>query len=427
MIEKLVINGGPKAVPDGFIKPWPWIAEEDKKAVLDVLSRDLSHDDSYPIPELQEEWANYVGVKHSLATNSGTSALHMAVAAAGVGSGDEVIVPAYTFLASASCVLHHNGVPVFVDVNPDTYNIDPSKIKERISEKTKAIVAVHIHGLPADMDEVNAIAEEYGLVVIEDACQAHGAEYKGKKVGSIGDMAAFSLNRSKNLQALEGGLFATDSDEYLERAEMIRQFGEIILPGKVREYNAYEMGWMYRTNEITAALARSQLRRLDEFNAVRIRNCEYLSRRLAKTEGVEPPYVPGDRKHVYWFYPIKFKPADLDVEVHPRKFRMAMEKALSAEGIPIGQWQRMPVPAQTLFKLREGYGRGCPWSCQYARKGIEYKAEDYPQTLSMLDETTFVRGFTPPNGLELMDCFIQAFEKVISNLESVIEIARSMD
>ncbi|MDH5795090.1 MAG: DegT/DnrJ/EryC1/StrS family aminotransferase [Candidatus Bathyarchaeota archaeon] len=427
MVEELAINGGPKAVPEGLIKPWPWITEEDKKVVLDVLSRDLSHDDSYPIPELQEDWAKYLGVRHCLVTNSGTSALHMAVAAAGVGSGDEVIAPAYTFLASASCVLHHNGIPVFVDVDPDTYNIDPDKIEEKISKKTKAIVAVHIHGLPADMDGVNAIAKQYGLVVIEDACQAHGAEYKRRKVGSIGDMAAFSLNRSKNLQALEGGLFATDSDEYLERAEMIRQFGEIILPGKAREYNAYEMGWMYRTNEITAALARSQLRRLDELNAVRIRNCEYLSSHLAKIEGVEPPFVPGDRKHVYWFYPIKFKPADLDVEVHPRKFRMAMEKALSAEGIPIGQWQRMPVPAQTLFKLKEGYGRGCPWSCQYARKGIEYKAEDYPQTLSMLDETTFVRGFTPPNGLELMDCFVQAFEKVIGNLESVIEIARSLD
>jgi len=207
---------------------------------------------------------------------------------------------------------------------------------------------------------------------------------------------------------------------------MIRQFGEIILPGKPREYNAYEMGWMYRTNEITAALARSQLKRLDEFNALRIGNCEYLSRHLAKIDGVEPPYVPPDRKHVYWLYPIRFKPTDLGLNVHPRKFRAAMEKALNAEGVPIGQWQRMPVPAQTLFGFKEGYGKGCPWSCQYARKAIEYRAEDYPETLKMLDEVTFLRGFMPPNGLELMDYYIEAFEKVFGNLNSITKIANSI-
>jgi len=423
MVEKLAIDGGSKTVPEELIKPWPWITEEDKKAVLEVLDRNLREDDSYPVAELQSEWAKYVGVKHCLVTNSGTSALHMAVAAAGVGPGDEVITSAYTFLASASCILHHNGIPIFVDIDPRTFNIDPDKIEDKITEKTKAIVAVHIQGLPADMDEIMFIAEKHGLVVIEDACQAHGAEYKGKKVGSLGHMAGFSLNRSKNLQALEGGLFVTDTDEYLERAEMIRQFGEIILPGKPREYNAYEMGWMYRTNEITAALARSQLKRLDEFNALRIGNCEYLSRHLAKIDGVEPPYVPPDRKHVYWLYPIRFKPTDLELDVHPRKFRAATEKALNAEGVPIGQWQRMPVPAQTLFRFKEGYGKGCPWSCQYARKGIEYKAEDYPETLKMLDEVTFLRGFMPPNGLELMDYYIEAFEKVFGNLSSITKIA----
>jgi len=426
MVEKLAINGGSKTVPDGLIKPWPWITEDDKKAILEVLNRDLSRDDSYPVAELCNEWAQYIGVKHCLFTNSGTSALHMSVAAAGVGPGDEVITSAYTFLASASCVLHHNGIPIFVDIDPRTFNIDPNKIEEKITEKTKAIIAVHIQGLPADMDEIMTIAKKHDLIVIEDACQAHGAEYKGKKVGSLGHMAGFSLNRSKNLQALEGGLFVTDSDEFLERAEMIRQFGEIILPDRPREYNAYEMGWMYRGNEITAALARSQLKRLDEYNAARIKNCEYLTNHLSKIDGVEPPYVPPDRKHVYWMYPIRFKPDELDLDIHPRKFRLALEKALNAEGVPIGQWQRMPVPAQTLFKLKEGYGRGCPWSCQYARKGIEYRAEDYPETLKMLDEVTFLRGFTPPNGIELMDYYIGAFEKVFDNLDSIIEIAKSI-
>jgi len=426
LVKKLAIEGGKRTVPEGSVKPWPVITDEDKKAVLEVLGMDLSQDDGYPVAELQKEWAQYVGVEHCLVTNSGTSALHMAVAAAGVGSGDEAITSAYTFLASASCVLHHNGIPIFVDIDPRTFNIDPEKIEERITEKTKAIIAVHIQGLPADMDEINAIAKKHNLAVIEDACQAHGAEYKGKKVGALGDMAGFSLNRSKNLQALEGGLFVTDNDDYLDRAEMIRQFGEIISRGKPREYNAYEMGWMYRTHEITAALARSQLKRLDQLNALRIKNCEYLSRRLAKIDGVEPPYAPPDRKHVYWLYPVRFKPNDLDLDINPRKFRMSVEKALNAEGVPIGQWQRMPVPAQTLFRLKEGYGKGCPWNCKFARKGIEYRAEDYPETLKMLDEVTFVRGFMPPNGLELIDYYIEAFEKVFSNLDPVMRIAESI-
>lgn len=433
MVEKLALDGGPKTIPEGFLKPWPWITEEDKRAVLDVLGQDLSEDDSYPVAEFQKEWAEYVGVKHCLVTNSGTSALHMSVAAAGVGPGDEVITAAYTFLASASCVLHHNGIPIFVDIEPRTFNIDPEKIEEKITDRTKGIVAVHIQGLPADMDEVMGIARKHDLVVIEDACQAHGAEYKGKKVGSLGHMAGFSLNRSKNLQALEGGVFVTDNDDFLERASMIRQFGEVIMRKKPREYNAYEMGWMYRSNEITVALARSQLKRLDQLNALRIKNCEYLSRHLAKIDGVEPPYVPPDRKHVYWMYPLRFRAGDAGVDIQPRKFRLALESALKAEGLPIGQWQRIPVPAQSLFQFKEGYGKGCPWACPFYTSRVEpmysiveYGGYDYPETLKMLDEVTFLRGIAPPNGLELMDYYIQAFEKVFGNLESIKEIAKTV-
>lgn len=165
--------------------------------------------------------------------------MHLCVVACEIGPGDEVLVPAETFLASASCVLHSNGIPIFVDVHPKTYNIDPSKIEERITERTKAIVAVDLHGLPADYDEICAIARKYGLKVIEDGAQAHGATYKGRPVGSLGDCAGCSLNGSKCLSALgEGGLFTTNDERMYELAVRARMFGEYVEPGKPREYNA---------------------------------------------------------------------------------------------------------------------------------------------------------------------------------------------
>lgn len=435
MVGKLAIEGGKRVVPDESIKPWPIITDEDRKAVLDVL-------DSVPrtghgmgagalwgfgpqMLALEKEWAEYVRTKYCIVTNSGTAALHIAVAAAGVGPGDEVITSAFTFLASASCVLHHNGMPVFVDIDPRTFNMDPEKIEEKITNRTKAIIPVHIHGLPAEMDEIEKKAKRYDLVVIEDACQAHGAEYKGRRVGSIGDMAAFSLNGSKNLQALEGGLFTTNREDYRDLANKVRSFGEDLKPGEPRRYNATVMGWQYRPHELTCALARSQLRYLDEWNALRIRNCEYLTERLSKIEGVQPPYVPPHVKSVYWAYVVRLRPAALDIRIPARKLRLAVERALNAEGVPVGQWQTMPVPAQSVFQIGYGYGKGCPWTCPFGdRPGkILYHGEDYPETVRLIEDSTRIQGIWPPNGLDLMELYVEAVQKVFDNIGSVVELA----
>ena len=164
--------------------------------------------------------------KHCLTTGSGTAALHMALAAVDVGPGDEVLVPAYTFLATASCVLHQMAIPVFVDIEPKTYTIDPAKIEAAITERTKAIMPVHIQGCPADMDPILEIAKKHDLHVIEDACQAHGAMYKGRMCGTIGDAGAFSLNNLKNLCGGEGGLFVTDDEDILKKGDLVRYFGD---------------------------------------------------------------------------------------------------------------------------------------------------------------------------------------------------------
>jgi len=438
MVEKLAIEGGERTVPEGLIKPWPIITDEDKKALLDVF-------DSAPrtgsgmgagslwgfgpqLLAIEKEWAEYVGTKYCIVTNSGTAALHIAVAAAGVGPGDEVITSAFTFLASASCILHHNGIPVFVDIDPRTFNIDPKKIEGKITKRTKAIIPVHVQGLPAEMDEINKIAKKHDLVVIEDACQAHGAEYKGKKAGSLGDMAGFSLNGSKNLQALEGGLFNTDNEDYKNLAHKVRSFGEEWKPGEPRRYDATIMGWQYRPHELTCALTRSQLRHLDEWNELRIKNCSYLTERLSRIEGVQPPYVPSYMKSVYWAYVVRFKPTDLDIKIPPRKFRQALEQALNAEGVPVGQWQTMPVPAQSIFQIGHGYGKGCPWTCPFGdRPGkYVYRSEDYPETLKLIEDSTRIQGMWPPNDLELMDLYIDAFRKVFDNLDPVLELAKKI-
>jgi perosamine synthetase len=426
MKKRLAIAGGKPAVDAGSIKPWPVLDKRDREAVLRVFENGyLCGPDAPEVKALEKEWSHYTGKKHCLTTSSGTAALHMALAALRIGPGDEVIVPAYTFLASASCVLHAGAIPVFVDIDRKTYNIDPALIEEKITGNTRAVIPVHLHGLPCDIDAVLKVAEKHSLYVIEDACQAHGAEYRGRKTGSFGDLAAFSLNSSKNLSAGEGGLLITDNDEYYMRASMLRMFGdEIDDETKLRVYNASILGYMYRNQELPAALARSQLERLDEYNDLRIRNCDILSEGLAGIKGVNPPLRPEGYRHVYWMYVVEFYPEDAGVIMPPDKFRSACEKALFAEGVQVGQWQTMPVPAQDLFQTKMGYsGSGYPWNFSKRGKKVIYRAGDYPNALDLCERYTVVAGVHPPNGPALMEGYVEAFDKVFSDLDTVIKHA----
>ena len=420
--KKLAVKGGPKTVPDGLIvETWPIITQDDEKAVLRALhSGKLSGVDGPETVALQKEWADYVGVKYCLATNSGTAALHMAVAAAGVGPGDEVITTALSWTSTATCILHHNGIPIFVDIDPDIYLIDSRKIEEKITEKTKAIIPVHLYGQPADMDEIMAIAEKHNLIVIEDACQAHGAEYKGRRAGSIGHMAAFSTQNSKHVACGEGGLFVTNDEKFYLEAARVRQFGENLMEsGAPREYNAYGMGWMYRTQEIPAAICRSQLKRLDENIRLQRINTSYLTEHLSKIEGVKTPYIKPDRTCVWWDYKIRFVPSELGFDVDPGDFAQRVVAALKAEGVFTTRWEFV-IPMMTLFQGKEGYGKGCPWNCGHARGGIEYKAEDYPEALAAIKCINGLWATKPPNGLELMKYYVEAFHKVFDNLDEAI-------
>jgi len=431
-MARLAIAGGKPVVPKGAIKRWPVLGASERKAVLRVLERGIVAGSTAPeAVSLEKEWAKYCGRKFCLATNSGTAALQMALAAADVGPGSEVITSAFTFLASASCALHQNAVPVFVDIHPRTYNMDPRKLEAAITPRTKAIVVPHIQGLMADMAPIMRIAKKHNVVVIEDACQAHGATYKGKVAGSIGHMACFSLNNLKNLCGGEGGLLVLDDETWYQRASLVRMFGdEVDDESKLRVYNASILGYMYRTQELPAALARSQLRKLDRLNRLRQDNAAYLTEELGKIPGVIPPYCPPKQTHVYFMYNVRFDPKKAGVDATPREFRMAIEKALYKEGLAIGQWQTMPVPAQDLFQTMWGYGKtGCPWDCEKykgkmkkkTRSDRPYNPDDYPVAKALCEDYTVVHGVHPPNTLRQMRLFVTAFHKVFENLDVALK------
>ena len=427
MAEKLAIAGGRPVLARKDYRNWPIIGVDERRLVNEVLDKGIVAGGNGPqVKALEEEWAAYTGSKYCLTTCSGTAALHMALAAVGVGPGDEVITQAFTFLASASCAIHQNAIPVFVDIDPRTYCMDPAKLEAAITPRTKAVIPVHIQGCPADLDPIIAIARKHGLAVIEDACQAHGAVYKGRKVGTLGDIGTFSLNNYKNLCGGEGGLFITDNETWLEKGVLIRCFGdEVDEVSKRRVYNASILGYMYRNQELPAALARGQLRHLDEYNAVRIENANTLTRELAKIPGIIPPYCPPYATHVYFMYNVRFDPKQAGVSCEPRRFRIAVEKALYAEGMLVGQWQSMPVPAQDLFQSRLGYGgTGFPWTINEA-KGIryDYSPARFPVAQRLCDAYTVVHGIHAPNGREQMERIVAAFRKVFASLDVALEHA----
>jgi dTDP-4-amino-4,6-dideoxygalactose transaminase len=283
----------------------------------------------------------------------------------------------------------------------------------------------HIHGLPADMDEILALGQKYNLVVIEDACQAHGATYRGRNCGTIGAMACFSLNATKNLSGGEGGFVNTDDEEYWERAKMIRTFGEKIgaEKEKIRPYFSHTIGWNYRTQELPAAFARSQLQRLPRYNAIAQRNGQFLSAELGKIAGLIPPYIPDDRTTIYHKYRLRFDPQALGLTIPAVDFRNRLIDALEAEGVEATLWHVTPLPSFPVFqRLNEGYVQGTPWLPQVEPPQVKYIPEEYPEAQRLMDESIVVNSEPYPIFLqdqELMECYVAAFRKVFDNLDEL--------
>jgi dTDP-4-amino-4,6-dideoxygalactose transaminase len=387
---------------------WPILTDADRAAVTRVLDRGVLSGAGAPeMAALEAEFARAVDRRFCLATNSGTAALHIALAAAGVGPGDEVIMPALSFIATAQAVLHQGGRPVFVDVDPKTYNLDPAAVARAITPATRAIVAVHLHGLAADMDALGALAEPARICVIEDAAQAHGARYQGRAVGALGAMAAFSLNSTKNLPAGEGGLFVTDDADLHARASRTR-FDGLAAPEHWEAERPLDAeadglstvtGWMYLPGELPCAIARAQLERLGVTTERSQRNAERLSARLRALPGVEPPHVPPDRTHVFHKYRVRLDPVAAGIALSPRALRDRTLEALRAEDVEAVLWQTAILPAHPLFAERAPY----PNATAALESTLVIGSQSYPL-------------FAQPT--DVVDGWADGFEKVWTRLRS---------
>lgn len=418
MSQPLAINGGPPAVPPGTVKPWPPIDDTDRQMVLASLESPV-HTFGPNCTALETEFAAWNGNRFAVTTNSGTAALHLCLAACDVGTGDQVIVPAYSWSSSATCILHSNAVPVFVDIDFDTINLDLDKLEAAITPKTKAIIVVHLHGLPVQMDRLMAIADRHGLAVIEDACQAHGARFRGKKVGTWGHCAAFSCNQNKLHCSGEGGLFVTDDEERLRKARQLWSFGETATPAESRDYHAYALGWMYRNNDLTAAFGRAQLTKLDWYLEKIKENAQVFRQALEGTPYLILPTVPEGCEHNWYNFTLRFDMEALGHAHDAAAFRDRLLAALRAEGVETGVWQSFILPAMTVFQAMNGYGQGCPWSCPH-QEPVDYSLAQYPAAQRHCDSHTgLTNPLRPPNGPEVAELTAAGIRKVLERVHEV--------
>jgi len=326
---KLAILGGQPVRTKAF-PGWPiWDENADEELVLSVL-RSGVWSRAKVVAEFEKKYAELMGAKRCLATTNGTNALLTSLHVLGVGIGDEVLVPPYTFIATIDVIFLSGALPIMVDTDPETFQINPDKIEEKIGEHTKAILPVHILGLPANMDKINAIAKKHNLLVVEDACQAWMAEWRGKKCGTLGDLGCFSFQNSKNLPCGEGGAIVGDNDEIMDRCYSYHNFGrpygetELTLSGYVR------LGTKCRMAEYQAAILLAQMKRLEEQTKRRAENANYLTSRIKEVPGIIPHKLyEGVTRAAYHLYPFRYKKENFN-GLSRRKFLAA----LKAEGIP---------------------------------------------------------------------------------------------
>ena len=374
------------------------ISEDEKKAVMKVMeSQLLSSLAGNVVETFEKEFAEYIGVKHAIAVNSGTAALHISIASLDIGPGDEVIIPPFTFIATASSILHNNAIPIFADIDNQSYTLDPESVKKKISNKTRAILPVHLAGITADMGPLLDIAKENNLHIIEDACQSHGAKYNGKKVGSIGDLGTFSFYPSKNMTTGEGGIVTTNSSKLARQCRLLRHHGEPYW------YAYNRLGWNYRMTEIQGALGRVQLKKLDEYIKIRNENAQYLTDAVNDISGIDPPYVPEycEPAYNYWIGRIHPDVIGLDKDQFISKFPNS--KILYPK----------PLYETKLFQKKIGYPKGCPWSCPFYGKEIDYTKINLPIVEKVAKEI-FALDIYPGISKEELDDNISIMRKLAS-------------
>jgi len=421
--EKLAIFGGPKTIKTSF-KPYNSIGKEEVLAASEVvesgvLSQFLGvwHEDFYGGPKVREFeklCAEYFGVKYAITVNSWTSGLVAAVGAIGIEPGDEVIVTPWTMSATATAILHWNAIPVFADIDPETFNIDPVSVEKNISPYTKAILAVDIFGQSADMDALMAIADKYGLKVISDTAQSPGALYNGKYAGTLAHVGGHSLNYHKHIHTGEGGILVTNDKEIAERLQLIRNHAEVVVGNKGVSNLSNMIGYNFRLGEIECAIGIEQLKKLKNLVASRQFLAEKLTEGLKGLRGLRTPVVDQRSTHVYYIYPIVLDVNELGVS------RERIHAALAGEGILLAD-SYQNIHLLPMYQNKVAYGsKGFPWSSDICHREVSYEKGICPVAEELNDKTYLGFGMCVYDLDEAdIESIVGAFKKVWRNLDQL--------
>jgi perosamine synthetase len=393
-MDKLAIEGGIPIRNNNPLMEVDLIEEAEINALLDV-ARQKKLRRAGVADEYEEALAKWYGVKHAIAVANGTVSLHAALAALEIGPGDEVIVTPYTFVASDSCVLEQNAIPIFADIDPNTLTIDPKDIERKITDRTKAIIPVSICGVPMDIGAIMEIANKHDIKVIEDNAQSPGALYQGKKLGTFGHISSYSTISGKIMSTGEGGYLLTNDNELYEKMWGYVDFARKKSLGMASKFHFGLPCTNYRITNMQAAIGLEQLKKLDYMNSRRIENAHYLDQRLVNIPGIQLMPDPEWGQRVYYYYCIRINPEALGANI------IDFAKALSAEGVYDYKYittTRMVIAQhlQPLFLDKKGYGKTqCPFNCSFYGKDIEYKRGQHPIAEKAADEIFWLSSVHP--------------------------------
>jgi len=415
-MAKLAINGGPNTINRPLGVAWPEFGAPEEEALLDVLHSHIWWRGGYQ--EAKDSWvgrfenafSEYQGVKYAVAVTNGTQAIECALKTIGIKPGDEVICPASTFVATATAVILVNAIPIIVDIEPEYYQIDPDAVEAAITPRTAGIIPVHYAGYPADMDRINAIAKKHGLFVVEDACHAHGTQWKGQGCGSLGDIGCFSLQMGKGLTCGEGGIVTTQDEQLAQKAYSFHHIGR--LSGRPF-YEHHIVASNLRMTEWQGAIAYQQTKRLPEQIQRRTANAMYFETGLREIPGVEPmPRRPEMTRWGCYFYHFKFKSDEFE-GLSLQRFKEAM----AAEGLPLRSGHLHPIQKNPLF-VNRNFGPVC-WPA-----GVD--APDYAQVETpvadriLAEEGCSLSHHTLLGDRSDMDLMLDAIRKVRENVAELM-------
>ena len=434
-MAKLALKGG-KPVRTKLFPAYNTIGEEEKKAVIKVLdSGNLSqylgawtHDflGGPSVRKFEDDWSKMIGVNHSISVNSNTSGLFTAIGAIGIQPGDEVIVSPYTMSASAIAPLVYGGIPVFADIDPATFCMDPISIASKITDRTKAILVVHLFGHPADMDAIMSIAKKHNLYVIEDCAQAPLGKYKGRSVGSIGDIGVFSLNYHKHIHTGEGGVITTNNANLADRCQMIRNHAENVTAPRDIEDLTNLIGYNYRMTEMECAIGIEQIKKLPGLINQRLDNVSFLDEKLAEFPAFEilPP-TQDNSVNTYYVYPVKFNKdiAGVERNIFVEALKAELPSAVLRETAPlIGAGYVKPIYLQPIYQQKAAWA----FNPALYSGNVSYEKGICPVTEKMHFEVLFTHEYMRP-GMQpddMMDV-VNAVEKIFDNINELIDGSQS--